>query len=109
MIFADRIITARKKRQLSQKELAQLIGKPSSAISHYENNRRRPNFANLISLADALDCNIDYLLGRTEIMRSVGPTTRRIVEAANKLSRKDLEFLADIAKRLGKKNERTKK
>lgn len=36
------------------------------ALSHYEKNRRKPDFEVLTRLADIFDVSIDYLIGRTK-------------------------------------------
>ena len=44
----------------------------ASAISHFENDNRKPSFDNLRRLADALDVTTDYLLRRVNEPSSVG-------------------------------------
>ena len=61
--FAERLIRARKARDLSQSELARAASLCPSAVGHFEKNRRKPSFANLRSLAEALYVSSDYLLG----------------------------------------------
>jgi transcriptional regulator with XRE-family HTH domain len=61
--FADRLRAAREKRDLSQTELAEKAGMQPSAIAHFEGNRRKPSFDNILILANALRVTPDYLLG----------------------------------------------
>lgn len=65
-VFGDRLRAARELRVLSQRELAELLKMPPSAIAHFEGNRRKPSFENLLRLSTALDVTTDYLLGRTD-------------------------------------------
>ncbi|WP_419592508.1 helix-turn-helix domain-containing protein, partial [Thiolapillus sp.] len=65
-IFQKRLVTARKKRELSQDDLAKKSGLKPAAISHFETGARKPSFNNLKRLADALNVTADYLLGRTD-------------------------------------------
>lgn len=60
-----RLAEIRKKRGLSQSELAKQIGYSQNMISQWENGSRDPNTQTLIILADFFNITIDYLLGRT--------------------------------------------
>lgn len=64
LVFIERLKKARQAKGLNQAELAKKARLAPSAISHFENGARRPSFANLMRLADALDVSTDYLLGR---------------------------------------------
>jgi len=63
--FGARLKEAREARKLSQTELAKLANMQQSAVAHFEGNRRKPSFANVRSLAQALNISSDFLLGRT--------------------------------------------
>jgi transcriptional regulator with XRE-family HTH domain len=65
-IFPKRLVSARKKRELSQSELAEKSGLQPAAISHFETGTRKPSFDNLRKLSDSLNVTADYLLGRTD-------------------------------------------
>ncbi|MBQ9481695.1 MAG: helix-turn-helix transcriptional regulator [Clostridia bacterium] len=49
---------------LTQKQLAEKIGVMNYTIGNWEQGRVEPDIANLISLADAFECSVDYLIGR---------------------------------------------
>lgn len=61
----NRIAELRDQRGWTQEELAQSIGITRAALSHYEKNRRKPDFEILTKLADKFEVTIDYLIGRT--------------------------------------------
>lgn len=103
MNFTKRLIEVRKMRDLNQKELAKLVGLPPSSISHFESGRRKPSFNNLIKLTDKLSCSIDYLLGKVDTMKAAGPQISMLIDNCKKLSKRDLEVLADIAEKLANK------
>lgn len=63
--LGDRIKYLREKKNLVQKELAEKAGLTIVQLSRYETNDRKPDPDSLKRLADALDTNGDYLLGRT--------------------------------------------
>lgn len=62
--FSDRLKAVREKRGYSQKELALKTGIGRSALSLYETQRREPDIATLVRLANGLNVTLDYLLGR---------------------------------------------
>lgn len=44
------------------------LGISSGVISKWKNEGTLPNGENLIKLADYLNCSVDYLLGRTDVV-----------------------------------------
>lgn len=52
----------RKKRGLTQKQLAELLGVKQQNVSDWERSARSPSVKNLKKLADALNCRIDDLI-----------------------------------------------
>ncbi|WP_226001652.1 helix-turn-helix domain-containing protein [Paenibacillus sp. BJ-4] len=65
MNYGTRIAELREHKGLKQEELAQSLGITRAALSHYEKNRRKPDFEILNKLADIFGVTIDYLVGRT--------------------------------------------
>ena len=63
--IGERILTLRKSRNLSQKELAEQVGITEASLSRYENNLREPKGEIIAKIAEALKCSTDYLLGLT--------------------------------------------
>ena len=63
-MFHHQLRNARKFWEMTQAELAEKAGLQTSAISHFESARRRPSLKNICRLATALNCSVDYLLGR---------------------------------------------
>ena len=53
----------RKQNELSMKDLGKLLGMSESAISLYENGKREPDIATLITIADIFNVSVDELLG----------------------------------------------
>lgn len=64
MIFGEHLKNIRQSKNLTQKQLAELIGISERGIQNYEMGVRKPNFDIIIALADALEVSADYLLGR---------------------------------------------
>ena len=65
--FYQRLKELRIEKQLSQKDLAALISTGQSSISAWERGEREPLAHQLIDLAMALNCSVDYLLGISDI------------------------------------------
>ena len=61
--FGDKLRQLRKEKNLTQKQLADLIGVKNSVISFYELNERVPSPEVVKKLAVALHVSADYLLG----------------------------------------------
>ena len=62
-----RLKKLRKKRHLSQINLAMELNMSQNSISQYKNGVREADNQTLNALADYFNVSIDYLLGRTDI------------------------------------------
>ena len=56
----------RRKKKLSQNELAKKVGTISVTIGRYERNEIKPSIDIATKIADALDVSLDYLVGNTD-------------------------------------------
>lgn len=61
--FNENLKTARERRGLSQKEVAENIGVAKSTYSLYESGNREPNVQTIKKIADLLNVSADDLLG----------------------------------------------
>jgi len=61
--FRLRFIQTREERGLIKTKLSTISGVNHATIVNLENHGLVPNIKNLILLADALDCSVDYLCG----------------------------------------------
>ena len=66
IVDITRIKDVREDSDISQKQLADVLGISQRAYSHYENGTRKIPLDILLSLADYYNCSTDYLLGRTK-------------------------------------------
>ncbi|UQD53333.1 hypothetical protein C0971_15880 [Bacillus methanolicus] len=57
----NRLILERKKRDLTQGQLAELIGVPTSTISHLENGRIKPNLDVALALQELFQLSFEIL------------------------------------------------
>lgn len=62
--IAESIKNARKKKYLTQTELAKRVGVTHASISYWENGINIPNVKDCWRLADELGITIDELVGR---------------------------------------------
>ena len=61
--FGEKVKKLRHEKDLTQQQLAELLGVAVSAISSYESGNRYPSYEVLISLARIFHVTTDYLLG----------------------------------------------
>lgn len=60
----NRIRELRQKKELSQEELARLLGVDRSAVAKWETGSNLPRAEKLMMLATIFGCSLDELLGR---------------------------------------------
>ena len=61
--FGNRLKTLRISKNLTQKQLSEIIGVATSAISAYEAGMRYPSYQVLIRIASVFHVTTDFLLG----------------------------------------------
>jgi transcriptional regulator with XRE-family HTH domain len=64
-ILGRRITELRESRKMTQEELAKKLNISRASLSHYEKNRREPDYETLQKIADYFQVSIDYMFGRT--------------------------------------------
>ena len=62
MAFAENLKTAREKKQISQYELAKMVGLTQTAIAYFELGARQPNIYNGVQIAKALGTTAEILI-----------------------------------------------
>lgn len=66
MLFGERLALVRKKKKVSQDELAKAIGVHAPVIGRYERNEVKPSVDVATKMAEALTVSLDYLVGLVE-------------------------------------------
>ena len=61
--LSRRIRSMRRKKDITQKELAMMLGVKQATISKWEEGENEPNSSTIINLAKIFDCSTDCLLG----------------------------------------------
>jgi transcriptional regulator with XRE-family HTH domain len=69
--FGEKIREVRERRELTLREVAERAGVSESLVSQIERNRVSPAIDTLLSLADALDIDLEYLVSDFKKERSV--------------------------------------
>ena len=88
--FAERFLSARKQRGLSQEDVAAMMDVSRVAVSHYESGKNHPQLAALIRFCQETKVSMDWLvLGRTP----TGAYEQRIHELPEALKLYVLEAL----------------
>lgn len=62
--FKDMLVFLRKREGLSQLELGEKLNLTKSAISMYENGKRKPSFEVLEAIADYFNVSMNFLMGK---------------------------------------------
>ena len=63
--LGNRITELRESRKMTQQELSKKLNISRASLSHYEKNRREPDYETLQKIADYFQVSIDSMFGRT--------------------------------------------
>jgi len=92
MKYGERIAALREKHSLTQEGLSNKLGITRASLSHYENNRREPDYETIVSIANLFNVSIDYLIGRTDDPNSeLDEDVREFVDSLELSNEKILE------------------
>jgi|SRR5690606_11460717 len=67
MLFGTRLLSTRKKKKISQDELAKTIGVHAPVIGRYERDEVKPSIETATKIAEALEVSLDYLTGLSDL------------------------------------------
>ncbi len=67
-MFSDKLKSLRKKRGLTQSELAKQLNIGTSTIGMYESNIRKPSYSVLLDISNFFNVSIDYLIADDDII-----------------------------------------
>ena len=66
-LFEKRLKMLRKKKNITQSELADRVGTTQGTVGKWENGKLEPNLEKVIEIAKELDATTDYLLGFNDV------------------------------------------
>ena len=69
MTFGAALRALRTRNDMTQKQLADILGLSESTVGMYERGKREPEFETLEAIADYFNVDMDFLLGRSDIER----------------------------------------
>ena len=77
--FSDRLRALRTGRGLSQMDFAKQIRISKSSVNMYERGEREPSFETLEAIADYFNVDMDYLLGKSDMVRKAQSIPSNII------------------------------
>lgn len=94
MSFGKRLLEARKKKGISQEDLAAKLGTKGPAIGRYERDEMKPSIEAASKMAKILEVSLDWLVGNTDAELDTATLNR--IQDINKLSAKDKELVFEF-------------
>ena len=91
MLFGERLLSTRKKKKISQDELAKRIGAHAPIIGRYEREEVKPSVEIATKIAEALGVSLDYLTGLSDI--ELDKNTVDIVTSLQNLKKEDQQHI----------------
>ena len=95
-VFGKRLKELRKANGYTIEQFADMVGISKSTLGYYENDKRMPDIEILARIADTLNVNADYLIGRTNTTAQKGKM-KTVCEFTG-LSDNAAEYLAQLVK-----------
>ena len=96
MSFGSQLTKLRKRKNMTQIDLANLMDVKQYVVSSWEIGRSEPNISQIIKLSDIFKIPTDYLLDRPIIMASSENEYNKVIENINKDFKDD--FTKDLIK-----------
>ena len=91
MSFGSRLLEARKKKGISQEELAKFLNTKGPVIGRYERDEMKPSIEVAAKMASYLDVSLDYLVGATD--EQLDKTTMKRILELQKLPEDDQQHI----------------
>lgn len=91
MSFDKRLTELRKKRGISQDELAKKLGTHGPAIGRYERGIAKPTIEVAAKLASILGVSLDYLVGNSDL--EMDTETLKRIQEVDKLPEEDKKMV----------------
>ena len=95
-VFGKRLKELRKANGYTIEQFADMVGISKSTLGYYENDKRMPDIEILARIADTLNVNADYLIGRTNTTAQKGKM-KTVCEFTG-LSDSAADYLAELVK-----------
>ncbi len=89
MSFGKRLLDARKKKGISQEEMAEKLKTKGPVVGRYERDEMKPSIEAAAKMADILNVSLDYLVGKTDM--ELDSTMMKRIQLVSKLPAKEKE------------------
>ncbi len=99
----NRIRQLRIKNKMTQQEVGEVLGVGNTAVSMYENERRRLDDDLIRNLCKLFGCSADYLLGLTDYRPSLTKKDVQNLEAYHSAVKEDRKAIDKILREARKK------
>lgn len=93
-MFGDKLKALRKKRYLTQAQLAKELNVSSSTIAMYENNSRKPSYEMAKKVANYFSVTVDYLINEPGFEEC--KNLDFLIENIKKLSPSERQYVEDL-------------
>lgn len=104
---AERIKQLRKKKGISQSELAALIGVKNNTVSTWERGTRKPDFEALDLLSDYFEVSFEYIFGNSDKEEArVKPTQKELDTLALLSMADEIKEITEKYSRLSDKSQK---
>lgn len=91
MLFGERLLNTRKKKKISQDELAKKLGVHAPIIGRYERNEVKPSIEMATKIAEVLQVSLDYLTGLSDL--ELEQNVVEIITDLQKLNEQDKQHI----------------
>ncbi len=91
MLFGKRLLDTRKKKKISQDELAKKVGVHAPVIGRYERDEVKPSIETALKIAQALEVSLDYLTGLSDL--ELNESVVSLINNLQKLNAEDKEHI----------------
>lgn len=97
MTFGDKLKTYRTNKDMSQDELAKLLGTSKQVLSRYENNQRTPKITVAQEYAEKLGLPLSYLIddNQTSLTQQVTDNEKPAPQTQNEPTPEEIQFLLE--------------
>ncbi len=106
MSIGEKLKQLRKRKNISQQELAEILEVHPKHISRYENNASRPSIDALLKLRDLFHVSLDYLVTDAESneIQIHDKELKKYFEAVEKLNEEDQKVIKKVIEAMLIKN-----
>lgn len=101
MTFGEKIRQLRKRKKLTQEQLAELIGSHENHIGRYEKDQSVPTAPAIVKLAEVFNVTTDYLLLENENTLSVKISDSELFDQFQEVDKMDDEKRALVKRIIG--------